>query len=96
MRTYKEEVRKTVDEIFCDCCGKSCTISEPVVEHEYASIEAIWGYFSNQDGKQYNIEICEDCFNDVLEFITNKHKRILGPCKYPYEHDPLEGKSYFV
>ena len=81
MRTYKTEPKKVVDEILCDCCGKSCTITEPVIEHEYASIEAIWGYFSNQDGNQYNLDICEDCFNEVLELIKNKRKRILGPCK---------------
>lgn len=95
MRTHKEEVKKVLGEILCDCCGKSCTITEPVIEHEYAELIATWGYFSDQDGSQYNIDICENCFTDVVNFIKDKRKKILGPFNYPYNQDPLEGKSYF-
>lgn len=96
MKTYKKELKKIVDKIFCDCCGQSCTTTSPIIEHEYATIEATWGYFSNQDGIQYNIEICENCFNEIVESIKIKRKKILGPLKYPYENDPLEGKSYLL
>lgn len=95
MRTYKTEPKKVIDEILCDCCGQSCTITEPVVEHEYAELIATWGYFSNQDGSQFDIDLCENCFNDVLEFIKNKRKKILGPFNYPNKIDPLEGTCYF-
>ena len=95
MRTYKTEPKKVVDEILCDCCGESCTITEPVVEHEYAELIATWGYFSDQDGKQFNIDLCENCFDDVLVFIKNQRRKILGPFKYPHKTDPLEGACYF-
>lgn len=94
MRTHKTEPKKIVDKILCDCCGESCTITEPVVEHEYAELIATWGYFSDQDGTQFNIDLCENCFNDVLGFIKNQRRKILGPFKYPYQNDPLEGKEY--
>ena len=94
MKTYREEIRLVVDEILCDCCGESCTISEPVIEHEYGELIATWGYFSDQDGTQFNIDLCENCFNDVLSFIKTSRKKILGPCNYPYPNDPLDGKSY--
>lgn len=94
MRTHKTEPKKVVDKILCDCCGESCTITEPVVEHEYAELIATWGYFSDQDGTQFNIDLCENCFNDVLGFIKNQRRKILGPFKYPYPNDPLEGKEY--
>jgi hypothetical protein len=91
VKTYKEEIRKAIDNVICDCCGKSCT---PSIDHEYASIEATWGYFSNQDGTQYDIQICETCFTEVLNFMKDKRRKVLG-VKYPYDTDPLEGKSYF-
>lgn len=94
MKTYKQVARKEVDEIFCDCCGKSCTITEPVIEHEYATLEATWGYFSGQDGTQYAIEICETCFDQILGLLKDKRRKILGPFKYPHDNDPLQGKSY--
>jgi hypothetical protein len=95
MRTYKTEPKKVVDEILCDVCGESCTITEPVVEHEYATLEATWGYFSDQDGKQFNIDLCENCFDDVLVFIKNQRRKILGSFIYPNKVDPLEGTCYF-
>lgn len=99
MKTYKTVKKKTIDQILCDCCGQSCTKEFPTIKpsfnHEYAKIEATWGYFSNQDGIQYDIEICESCFNDVLQVIKNKRKQHLGPFKYPHKTDPLDGSCYF-
>lgn len=97
MKTYKKKTVKVTDKIYCDSCGECCTKgteSNPSIDHEYATIEATWGYWSNQDGTQYYIEICENCFNEILESIKKKRKKTLGPFKYPYEYDPLEGKSW--
>lgn len=99
MKTYKKKLTKVVDQILCDCCGQSCTKEVPTIkpsfDHEYATIKATWGYFSKQDGNQFDIEICEHCFNEVIDFLKKKRKTILGPLNYPYDYDPLEGKSYF-
>lgn len=95
MKLYTEKTIKAIDSIYCDGCGKTCTITEPVHEHEYATLEATWGYFSNQDGTQYNIELCETCFDEVLELIKKKRKKVLGPFNYPYDKDPLDGECYF-
>lgn len=97
MKFYAEKMVKTLDSIYCDSCGKSCTKgtdSNPTMDHEYAEIIATWGYFSNQDGTQYDIQICETCFDEVIDFLKKKRKRILGQFKYPYDVDSLEGKSY--
>jgi hypothetical protein len=97
MKTTKDKTVKVLDRIYCDVCGQSCTKGDEDngwTDHEYAIIEATWGYFSHQDGTQYNIEICEHCFNEVLECMKKIRKRILGPNKYPYDSDPLEGKDY--
>lgn len=95
MKTYKKKLTKTIDKIICDTCGKDCTIIEPAHEHEYAELSATWGYFSNQDGIQYDIQLCETCFGEVIEFLNKKRKLILGPFKYPYNKDPLQGRNYF-
>lgn len=92
MKTYK--LTKVVDQVLCDSCGESCTITEPVHDHEYATIKATWGYFSNQDGTQYDIQVCEKCFNEVIDLLKKKRKTILGPFEYPYKTDRLEGKEY--
>lgn len=95
MKTYKKKLTKVTDKIYCDSCGQDCTVTDPVDEYEYAELSATWGYFSNQDGLQYDIQICETCFNEVVDFLKKKRKRVLGTFNYPYQEDPLEGKSYF-
>ena len=92
MKTFKKKTVKVTDKIYCDSCGDDCSKD---IDHEYATIEATWGYFSNQDGTQYDIEICESCFNEVLQSMKQIRKRILGSLKYPHDIDNLEGKSYF-
>lgn len=97
MKTTKEKTVKVLDKIYCDVCGESCTKGDEEngwTNHEYATIEGTWGYWSKQDGTQYNIEMCENCFNEVLESLKKKRKKFLGPFKYPYDNDPLEGKHY--
>lgn len=97
MKTYKKKTVKVTDRIYCDCCGQPCTKGDEEngwTDHEFATIEATWGYWSKQDGTQYHIEICENCFNEVMDLIKKNRKKALGPFKYPYEYDPLNGKSY--
>jgi hypothetical protein len=99
MRTFKEKLTKVVDQISCDCCGQSCTKEFPTIEpsfdHEYATIEATWGYFSEQDGTKYSVELCESCFNEVLTFLKEKRRKVLGTFTYSYDDDPLNGVKYF-
>ena len=98
MKTFKKKTVKVLDKIYCDVCGECCTKGDEEngwTDHEYATIEGTWGYWSKQDGTQYHIEMCENCFTEVLNFIKNKRRRVLGSFNYPYDTDPLEGKSYF-
>jgi hypothetical protein len=92
MKIYKKKTVKVVDQILCDCCGQSCSNE---YDHEFAAIEAKWGYCSNQDGIQYDIQICETCFTEVLNFIKDKRRKVLEPFNFPHEKDPLEGRCYF-
>ncbi len=90
MRTFKEEVRKVLDDVNCDICGKSTT-NYPDVGPDYATLESYWGYGSQKDGSKYEVHLCESCFNDVIDLLKETRKRILGPFSYPYEIDPLDG-----
>lgn len=92
MKTYYEKTIKTVDQVYCDGCGNNC--SKEQLDHQYAVLEAVWGYGSSYDGTKYDIQLCEHCFTNIIDFIKQKRKRILGPFVYPYENDPLGGESY--
>lgn len=46
----------------CNCCGKKIELQE-----EYVRIEQRWGYFSKKDGVLQTGNICEDCFERIME-----------------------------
>lgn len=92
MKTYKQVVKKEIDDVICDCCGQSANTMD--MGPSWAELNATWGYGCKDDGMNYDIDICENCFIDVLDFIKEKRRKILGPLKYPYDYDPLEGKNY--
>lgn len=93
MKTFKEQLKRVVDDVCCDACGKSTTINTNIGP-DYATLESCWGYGSEKDGTKYNIELCETCFSEVLSFIKEKRRQVLGPFKYPHDVDPLEGIEY--
>jgi hypothetical protein len=93
MKIFKEQRRRVVDDVSCDICGKSTT-NNTNVGPDYATLESCWGYGSKHDGSKYDIELCETCFFEVLDFIKDKRRKVLGPFNYPYENDPLDGIEY--
>jgi hypothetical protein len=93
MRTFKDKTIQVVDDVNCDACGKSTT-NNTNIGPDYAILESCWGYGSKDDGTKYNIDLCEECFFEVLSFIKEKRRQILGPFKYPFDNDPLEGVEY--
>ena len=72
MKTYKKKTVKSVDKIYCDVCGESCTTDN--FGSEYAVLEAAWGYASNHGGTMFELQICEYCFFDIIKYMKNKKK----------------------
>jgi hypothetical protein len=94
MKTYKTKKVKVVEDVLCDCCGESTTNYADYVGPDYATLESCWGYGSYHDGTKYDIHLCETCFFDVINFLKEKRRKVLGPFNYPYDKDPLEGVEY--
>lgn len=90
MRTKEDKLvhRHIIVNIQCDVCGKSCrknTSDSYEYEYEYATLFVDWGYYSDSDGKSYNIELCEECFYDTLAHLKLRCKtdgQNLNPKEY--------------
>ena len=73
MRTYKEIKKKvdTVDKIVCDLCGKDIKIYENSTAldpwFEGGQMSILFGYCSKNDGDLYQLDICDNCFDDWAE-----------------------------
>ena len=42
-------------------------MEEAVEKTDYLRIEKSWGYFSNKDGNIIKINICEECYDEMVE-----------------------------
>jgi hypothetical protein len=90
MRTYKTVKKQVEDQVLCDVCGKVCTDDNYI--SEYATVEAMWGYASSMDGTKFDIQLCENCFGDMIGWMREKRKEYLAPFDYPYDKDPFRGQ----
>jgi hypothetical protein len=70
MKTYKKQYRKIEDKVYCDRCKTCCT--NDIFGSEYATLEALWGYGSKHDGEKYELQMCENCFFETLQWIKSK------------------------
>lgn len=72
-KTYTTEI---VKDVLCDVCGNSCCLfaQDKLISTEHATIKANWGYYSDSDGKKYDIDICEKCFYDVIAHLKVQNK----------------------
>lgn len=74
MRKYKKVLKEEVDDVICDICNKSCMIdncSQDIFMAEFAILEASWGYCSKKDETRNKLEICENCYDKIINFIES-------------------------
>lgn len=72
MRHEKEVVatHTVVDDILCDCCGKSCR-DDHDMNYEMATLRSSWGYCSRKDGTTWSCDLCEDCADKIKTYIES-------------------------
>ena len=74
MEKHVEKFTRVLDNIICDICGNSCKINNGFEDYEFARLYAQWGYNSKKDGRDYKIDLCEECFDKTIEFLEKNKK----------------------
>ena len=64
MRVYKEE---KLQEIYCNKCGKKIEIENEITKEGVFSVDYKWDYFSEKDGVMHSFDLCEDCYDRMVE-----------------------------
>lgn len=64
-KIIKEE--KLLIEMKCDCCGRLLKVKNGIVMEGVFSIDYSWGYFSSKDGEIDSVDLCEECFDRIIE-----------------------------
>jgi hypothetical protein len=66
MKTFKKVTTQELTAVVCDGCGLQATAEGDYEFHEFISINHHCGYSSiHGDGKQINIDLCQQCFADM-------------------------------
>ena len=61
----------TIVDVICDKCHQSTYKEE---NFEYAHLYACWGYYSNHDDEEIDLDLCENCTYEILTWIGYKEK----------------------
>lgn len=69
MRQYKNSTRemKEIDKIICNKCGKEIPVAGGVLAEDVLEVEKRWGYFSKKDNRRDCFELCEKCYDELIE-----------------------------
>ena len=62
---------EVLTDVRCDRCRASCKVNN-TENFERASINAVWGYGSKWDGDCWSYEVCQDCAEELLEWMSSK------------------------
>ena len=52
------------EKIICNCCGREIEKNSHGYFEDYIHIEKTWGYTSQNDGENTNVDICENCWRN--------------------------------
>lgn len=69
MRQYKNSTKeiKEINKVICNKCGKEIRLAGGVPEEDMLEVEKRWGYFSGKDNRRDRFELCEECYDELLE-----------------------------
>ena len=68
MRKHRETTAKilVIDRIICNKCGEDIPKNELEYHHEHIRIEKEWGYGSGFDGETHEIDLCHECYEEII------------------------------
>ncbi len=67
MRKYEKETASELVHAVCNKCGKVMKVENGVLKEGMFSAEAAFGYFSRKDGTIHRFDLCEDCYDAMVE-----------------------------
>ena len=73
MREYKEkELQESqLTKVFCNQCGKELLVQDGILKEGCFGVDYSFDYFSNKDGYIYSFDLCEACFDKLVNGFQN-------------------------
>lgn len=65
MRIYDEKQR--LIKVICNGCGEETLAENYIIKKDFLSVKKDWGYFSERDGETDQWDLCERCYEKVVD-----------------------------
>ena len=67
MRIYMDEGKNTLKQVVCNQCGKALKVKNGILMEGVFEGNQRFGYFSNKDGIRHSFDLCEECYDKLIE-----------------------------
>lgn len=67
MREYSGEGNRMLEGIVCNGCGRRLRMENGSLREACVSVDHLFGYFSRRDGIRHRFDLCEDCYQKLIE-----------------------------
>ncbi len=66
MDKVKMKIRVNKD-VYCNVCGKKIFMEQGILKEDVFEAAKEWGYFSKYDLEVHKFNICEECYDKLIE-----------------------------
>ena len=70
MRIYMDEGKNILKQVVCNQCGKALKVKNGILVEGVFEGNQQFGYFSNKDGIRHSFDLCEECYDKLIEGFT--------------------------
>lgn len=70
MRIYNEENTLQLESVVCNQCGRQLRVENGIVKEGCFGADKVFGYFSNRDGIRHQFDLCEECYDVLIQNFT--------------------------
>ena len=70
MRIYMDEGKNILKQVVCNQCGKALKVKNGILVEGFFEGNQHFGYFSNKDGIRHSFDLCEECYDKLIEGFT--------------------------
>lgn len=67
MRQFTEHQEKQLEAVYCNMCRKKLLVQNGLLIEGALSVDKVWGYFSKKDGERHSFDLCEECYNKLVQ-----------------------------
>jgi len=73
MKFFKKKYKPSYEltKVLCNKCGHR---TDHTIQKDHVSIKVTWGYFSKKDCENHEFDLCEKCYDEIIENFMHKPK----------------------